>query len=197
MSTNSGHFKKALRQEILEKRFRIKPEERKARSREIEKKLFSLPEYQAARKVMFYASFRSEVETHDMIRRTLLEGKRVVLPKVRGKELALFEIKDFDKDVKPGSWDIPEPANGKPVKPGQIQFIVVPGAAFDRHGNRLGYGAGFYDKLLKEYGGADAALAFELQIVPDVPSEPHDIRVQKIVTEKRIIETKHQAPNNK
>lgn len=180
-------MKKALRQEVLEKRFRLPDEEQKARSREIEKKLFSLPEFRAARKVMFYASFRSEVKTHDMIRRALAENKRVVLPKVKGKDLALFEIRDFDRDVKPGKWDIPEPANGKPVKPDNIEFIVVPGAAFDEQGNRLGYGGGFYDKLLKEHKGANAALAFELQIVLNVPSEAHDVRVQKIVTEKRII----------
>lgn len=180
-------LKKALRQEVLEKRFGLTPEERKAKSREIEKRLFSLPEFQAARTVMFYASFRSEVETHDMIRQALAEGKRVVLPKVKGKDLALFEIRDFDRDVKPGKWDIPEPASGKPVRQEKVAFIVVPGAAFDEHGNRLGYGAGFYDKLLTDYKGTSAALAFELQIVSRVPADQHDVPVQKIVTEKRII----------
>lgn len=158
-----------------------------AKSGEIEKKLFNLPEFHAARIVLFYASFRSEVETHDMVRRALSEGKRVVLPKVRGKDLALFEIRDFDRDVMPGRWDIPEPANGKAVDVPHIQFMVVPGAAFDERGNRLGYGAGFYDKLLKDFKGASAALAFELQIVENVPFDPHDVPVQKIVTEKRVI----------
>lgn len=180
-------LKKALRQEALEKRFRLPAAERKAKSREIEKKLFTLPDFQAARTIMFYASFRSEVETHDMVRRALAEGKRVVLPKIKGKDLALFEIRDFDSDVQPGQWDIPEPSGGKPFAPEEIGLIVVPGAAFDERGNRLGYGAGFYDKLLKEYKGATAALAFELQIVPSVPADQHDVPVKKIVTEKRII----------
>jgi 5-formyltetrahydrofolate cyclo-ligase len=183
-------LKNAVRQEILEARFRLSPEERKAKSREIEKNLFRLPGFQAARRVMFYASFRSEVETHEMIRRAIDQGKRVVLPKVKGKDLALFEIRDFDRDVKAGKWDIPEPTGGKAVNPERIDFIVVPGAVFDERGNRLGYGAGFYDKLLKGYKGATAALAFELQIVPDVPAQPHDVPVQRIVTEKRVIETK-------
>ncbi len=168
----------------------MSPGERKAKSREIEKKLFSLREFQQARKVLFYASFRSEVETHDMICRALAEGKQVVLPKVKGKDLALFEIRDFDQDVKPGRWDIPEPINGRPVTPEKIGFIVVPGAAFDERGNRLGYGAGFYDKLLKKYKGTTAALAFELQVVVSVPADPHDVPVKKIVTEKRVIEAK-------
>ncbi|OGW41865.1 MAG: 5-formyltetrahydrofolate cyclo-ligase [Nitrospirae bacterium GWD2_57_9] len=183
-------MKKALRQGVLDARFRLTPEERRAKSREIEKRLFGLPEFQASRTVLFYASFRSEVETHDMVRRALAEGKRVVLPKVKGDHLLLFEVADFDRDVKPGKWDIPEPAGGKQVQPEEIQFIVVPGAAFDLQGNRLGYGAGFYDKLLKAYPGSTAALAFELQILPDIPVDVHDVPMQRVVTEKRIIEIK-------
>lgn len=200
MATGSQtELKQALRQRILDARFRLTPEERRAKSREIEKRLFGLPQFQAARTVLLYASFRSEVETHDMVRRALAAGKKIVLPRVRGKVLDLFRIQDFDRDVKPGRWDIPEPVGGKQAGPGDIQFIVVPGAAFDEFGNRLGYGGGFYDKLLKEYKGSSAALAFELQIVPNVPADPHDVPMQRIVTDKRIIETssKNQAPNNK
>jgi len=183
-------LKNELRQRVLDARFRLLPEERKAKSREIEKRLFGLPEFQAARTVMFFASFRSEVETHHMVRRALAEGKRVVLPKVKGKELALFRIKDFDKDAAPGAWDIPEPSNGTPVKLRDIDIIMVPGAVFDEKGNRLGYGAGFYDKLLAPYKGMTVALAFELQIVENVPAAAHDVPMKKIVTEKRIINPK-------
>jgi 5-formyltetrahydrofolate cyclo-ligase len=183
-------LKKDIRKKILDARFRLLPHERKAKSREIETKLFALPEFQAARKIMFFASFRSEVETHDMVRRALAEGKRVVLPKVNGRDLALVEIRDFDRDVMPGKWDIPEPVSGAAVAPEEIAMIIVPGAAFDQRGNRLGYGAGFYDKLLKHYKGATVALAFELQIVADVAAEAHDVPVHKIVTEKRVIEVK-------
>ncbi len=180
-------------------RFKLSVEERKAKSRKIEGLFFSLPEFKVAHTVMFFASFRSEVETHDMIRRALAGGKRVILPKVRGKELALFQIRDFDRDTKSGAWDIPEPERGTPVKAQDIDLIVVPGAGFDERGNRLGYGAGFYDKLLSSFTGMTVALAFELQIVPEVPVLPHDIPVKKIVTEKRVIDvsSKIQAPNNK
>ncbi len=185
-----AELKNVLRQHVLDARFRLTPEDRRAKSREIEKRLFGIAEFQVARTVLFYASFRSEVETHDMVRRALADRKKVVLPKVKGKELELFQIRDFDRDVKPGKWDIPEPSGGKQVEPKHIDFIVVPGAAFDQCGNRLGYGAGFYDKLLKEYRGLTAALAFELQIVPNVPSDAHDVPVRRIVTEKRVIEIK-------
>ncbi len=183
-------LKEDLRKQVLDARFRLSPEERKAKSREIEKRLFGLPEFQAARTVMFFASFRSEVETRDMIRRALGEGKRVVLPRVKGKELALFQIKEFDADVGPGAWGIPEPVYGTPVEVQDIDFIVLPGAVFDERGNRLGYGAGFYDKLLSAYEGMTVALAFEMQIAPQVPADSHDVPVKKIVTEKRIIEAK-------
>lgn len=181
-------MKDSLRQQVLDARFRLPAGERKFRSRQIEERLFALPEFRAARVILFYASFRSEVETWDMIRRALDDGKRVLLPKVKGRELALFEIRDFDEDVGPGTWDIPEPATGRPASVQEADLVVVPGSVFDERGNRLGYGAGFYDRLLPAFKGPTVALAFELQIADSVPVGPHDVPVRKIVTEKRIIE---------
>lgn len=157
------------------------------KSREIEERLFSLPEFLSAQVIMFFASFRSEVETIPMIRRALRMGKRVVLPKVQGNELALYEIHDFGSDVELGSWGIPEPKTVMPAVLADIDLMIIPGAAFDRQGNRLGYGAGFYDKLLPAFEKAAVALAFEAQIVSEVPAEKHDVPVRKIITEKRII----------
>jgi len=182
--------KNKIRKNILDARFALTPEARRAKSKEIEQRLFSLPEFSSASIVMFYASFQSEVETHGMIRRALAEGKRVVLPRVKGKVLELLEIGNFDQDVSPGAWGIPEPDQGKPANVHDIALIVVPGAVFDEHGNRVGYGAGFYDKLLPQYQGMTAALAFELQVVPQVPADAHDVPMKKIVTEKRVIETR-------
>lgn len=181
-------MKKELRKKVLAARDKLLPRQRAAKSREIEERLFSLPEFKAARTVMFFASFRSEVDTGPMIRRALTFGKRVVLPKVTGAELALHEIADFDNDVAPGAWGIPEPDESRPVMLDELDMIIVPGAAFDEQGNRLGYGAGFYDKLLPVFRKTTVALAFELQIVPSVPAEIHDIPIQKIVTDRRVIE---------
>lgn len=183
-------LKKDLRKQVLDSRFKLSPDDRRAKSRKIEERLFSLPEFRDASTVLFYASFRSEVETWQMIRRALDEGKRVVLPRVKGRELALFAIQDFDRDVAPGAWDIPEPVRGTPTKIGEIDLVIMPGAVFDEQGNRLGYGAGFYDRLLEGYSGMSVAFAYEMQIVPEVAVSPHDIPVKKIVTEKRIIEAK-------
>ncbi len=125
-----------------------------------------------------------------MIRHALASGKRVILPKVAGKELSLFEIKDFDTDVSPGRWDILEPHETAPARITDVDLIVMPGVAFDEQGNRIGYGAGFYDKLLVDFRGPTVAIAFEMQIVHSVPVDSHDVPVKKIVTEKRIIEAK-------
>lgn len=181
-------MKKELRKKVLAARDKLLPEQRTAKSREIEERLFSLPEFKSARTVMFFASFRTEVDTGPMIRRALIFGKRVVLPKVEGAELALLEITDFDNDVAPGAWGISEPQGSRPVMLDEIDLIVVPGAAYDARGNRLGYGAGYYDKLLSAFKKTTVAPAFELQIVPNVPVDLHDIPIRKIVTERRVIE---------
>jgi len=180
-------LKKILRKQVLSARDRLSPQEKTTKSREIEERLFSLPEFATARVIMFFASFRSEVETGRMIRRALHVGKRVVLPKVHGNELALYEINDFDSDVAPGAWGIPEPKALIPAALDEIDLMVIPGAAFDRQGNRLGYGAGFYDRLLFSFRKPTVALAFEAQIVHEVPADNYDVPVQKIVTEKRVI----------
>jgi 5-formyltetrahydrofolate cyclo-ligase len=180
--------KKELRKKVLAARDKLSPRQRAAKSREIEERLFSLPEFKSARMVMFFASFRSEVDTGPMIRRALTFGKRVVLPKVMGAELALHEIADLDADVAPGVWGIPEPIESRPVMLEEIDLIVVPGAAYDEQGNRRGYGAGFYDKLRPAFRKTTVALAFELQILPNVPADMHDVPVKKIVTDRRIIE---------
>jgi 5-formyltetrahydrofolate cyclo-ligase len=180
--------KKELRKKVLAARDKLLPRQRAAKSREIEERLFSLPEYKSARAVLFFASFRSEVDTGPMIRRALTFGKRVVLPKVAGAQLVLHEISDFDNDVAPGAWGIPEPIESRPVMLDEIDLVIVPGAAFDERGNRLGYGAGFYDKLLPAFRKTTVALAFECQIVPKVPAELHDVQIMKIVTDRRVIE---------
>ncbi len=148
---------------------------------------------------MFFASFRSEVDTVPMIRQALQSGKRILLPKVKGNALELFEITDLDADMASGAWGIPEPRTGKPGHLEDVDLMVVPGAAFDERGNRIGYGAGYYDKLLPAFKGMTVALAFEEQIVLNVPVDAHDVPVRKIVTEKRIIQTmsKYQASNFK
>ncbi len=188
-------MKRVIRKEVLKKRDEISPDIKAVKNSLIKERLFSLPEFIAAKKVFFYASFRSEVETFSMIKESLGIGKKVVLPKVDKKRhrLRLYEIRDIS-ELSPGYMGIPEPSlpDDRIVTLDDINLVIIPGAAFDYSGNRLGYGAGYYDILLSESKKKIpvVALAYEEQIVDSIPSEMHDVRVNMIVTDKLLIEIK-------
>ena len=192
MKESIGRQKAVIRQVILQLRDALDPQERAAHSLLIKESLFKLPQFLAARTVMFYVSFRSEVETHDMIREALASGKTVVVPvaDMKKKRLALSRLEDFDNDLAPGIWGIPEPLQEKirPIAYHDIDLVIAPGAAFSANGNRIGYGGGFYDRLLRESGKKACALAFEMQILSDIPNNPEqDVPVDYILTENRVI----------
>ena len=192
MKESIGRQKAVIRQVILQLRDALGPQERAAHSLLIKEALLKLPQFLSARTVMFYVSFRSEVETHDMIREALVSGKTVVVPvtDMKNKRLALSRLEDFDRDLEPGIWGIPEPPQEKirPIAYHDIDLVIAPGAAFSANGNRIGYGGGFYDRLLRESGKKACALAFEMQILSDIPNNPEqDVPVDYILTENRVI----------
>lgn len=185
--------KQSLRRLLLAKRDAIHPEVRKVKAGLIRSQILSLKEYLSARRVCIFASFRSEVDTFGIMRETLNQGKELVLPKVSREEKALhlYLVNALD-ELEPGYWGIREPSAEKHqrVEPASVGLVLVPGAGFDVTGNRIGYGGGYYDRLL---GTADeslviAAPAFEEQIVEALPAEPHDVKVRLIVTDRRIID---------
>ncbi|HZV48007.1 MAG TPA: 5-formyltetrahydrofolate cyclo-ligase [Thermodesulfovibrionales bacterium] len=185
-------MKKEIRNKVLEIRNQIPLDIRTEKDLHIRETLFSLPEFLSAKAVLFYASFRSEVETLSLIRESLAMGKKVLLPKVDTKNsvLTLYEIKNMN-ELAPGYMGIPEP--DLPAKRSavldDVDLAIIPGVAFDLQGNRLGYGAGYYDNLLSGRGRKIPiiALAYEEQLVAAIPSEKHDVRVNLIVTDKRVI----------
>jgi 5-formyltetrahydrofolate cyclo-ligase len=187
--------KASLRKEILAKRSRIPPEVRKTKDGKIQKRLFGVEEFKAAKTLFFFASFRSEVDTFGMIRNTLAGGRRVVLPRVEGKNLKLYEIKGLDELVS-GCMNIPEPSvltDDRKVTINDVDVVVIPGAAFDERGNRIGYGGGFYDKLLAELRKPIPIIAptYEEQVIESVPTDAHDKKVSIIVTDCRLIRAEH------
>lgn len=187
-------MKKIIRREILKKRDGMSADIKAGKDSRIKDRLFSLSEFMSAQTVFFYASFRSEVETISMIKESLKMGKRIVLPKVDKERhrLRLYEIKDIS-ELSEGYMGIPEPFpdDERLVSLDDIDLVVIPGAAFDYSGNRLGYGAGYYDFLLSERKKKMpvVALTYEEQIVDSIPSEIHDVKVDMIVTDKRVIKT--------
>jgi len=162
--------------------------EREEKSRAITKKLLSLPEFLSSSSILFYASKEGEVDTLNAISKSMKMGKRVIVPVVKGDRLLLSYISST-KDLSPGTYHIPEPKKLMPAKPKDVELAIVPGIAFDKTGNRLGRGYAYFDKLLKVLHAPKIALAFDFQIVGSIPSEKHDIPVDKIITENEVITT--------
>jgi len=185
-------MKNAIRKEALGKRDRIPHELKGTKDSSIKQRLLALTEFLSARSVLLYASFRSEVETSGIIRESLSMGKRAILPKVdkRRHKLLLYEIKNLDELVS-GFMGIPEPFQSEEREAllEDIDLVIIPGAGYDYAGNRLGYGGGYYDKLLsgKNKNTPIIALAYEEQLVEAIPAEKHDVRVDMIVTDQRVI----------
>ncbi|MDI6822312.1 MAG: 5-formyltetrahydrofolate cyclo-ligase [Actinomycetota bacterium] len=184
--------KRSLRKDILEQRNNQGSKEMMKKSKKIEERLFEMTQFKEAWTIMFYASFKSEVRTESMIRKALALGKRVVLPilETQSGELDASRIQDFDQDLQPGAYGILEPKQTQPVDALEIDMVILPGIVFDERGHRLGYGGGCYDRFLNKINPQTilVGLAYELQLVNEVPTAPHDIPVHKIVTEERIID---------
>lgn len=183
--------RESLRKRILKRRNREPEDLRRKKSRKIKKRLFSLEEFKKAHTILFYYSKGSEVETREMMEEALLQRKRVLLPKVKGREIYLGEIKDLKKDVEKGSFGILEPKETpKRATPKGIDLVILPGIAFDLEGGRIGYGLGYYDRFLKRLPKKVSfiALAYDFQIVNSLPGERYDRRVGKVITETRILQ---------
>jgi len=177
-------------------RDRLSAQERAAKSRVIGERLLALPEFQAAQTVMMFATYGSEVQTVPLIQQALGMGKTVALPRIEGeaRRLRPLAIRDLAADTVPGVWGIPQPLpeRCREVPLGEIELIVTPGVGFDERCNRLGHGKGYYDRLLRAVREArpqvlSVVLAFEVQVVPELPTEPHDQKVDLILTEARAI----------
>ena len=181
--------KELLRAQIRARRRRMNPSWRELASRAIFSRLEALPVFQRAPCIQTYVALRHEVDTQALIPRLLQQGKRVAVPRVEsGQELQQYFIQDFS-ELQAGAFGIlePRPDPGRRVAAESFGLVLVPGLAFDRAGNRLGAGKGFYDRFLAEIQAPKIALAFAFQLVEQVPIEPHDQRVDMIVTENEAI----------
>jgi 5-formyltetrahydrofolate cyclo-ligase len=185
-------MKISIRKEVLKKRDSIPVSLRGKKDTLIKQKLFSLPEFKIAKTILFYASFRTEVDTISMIEESLKMGKAVLVPKVDKAlhRLRLYEIKNLG-ELSPGYMGIPEPylPDNRLREIKDVDLVIEPGAGFDRSGNRLGYGAGYYDVLLSDIKKKIpfVALAYEEQLVDTIPAEDRDVKVDMIVTDGQII----------
>jgi 5-formyltetrahydrofolate cyclo-ligase len=189
---NARDRKNELRVAALRKRRSIGSEELGAMSSLVEANLLSLKEYKAARLLISYCAKEDEVQTRPIIEKALEQGKRVavVVADVPSKTLSFSEITSFEEELAPGAFGILEPKPGRlrPISIAQADLILVPLVAWDEKGHRLGYGAGYFDRAL---AGAKTikkvGLALESQRLALIPESRHDVPLDIVVTEKRVV----------
>lgn len=178
-------MKTALRSKISEKRNSLSGEQINKKSFKIMETLFSLDEFRKAKVIHCYISKEKEVQTGDIIKESS-KNKTVVVPCVQKEGLISAELNDFC-ELKKNSFGVLEPADPHPFPAGKIELALVPGIVFDRKGYRIGYGKGYYDKFLRNFRAIKIGLAYDFQVVDEVPKEEHDIKVDYIITEKEVI----------
>ncbi len=187
----TSEAKAALRRAVLRRRDALTEGERALLGQRIVAAVLDLPAYRDAGVVLAYASFGTELRTDGLLRRVLGDGKVLLLPRVERGGLGLYEVRELAGDLEPGTWGIrePKPDRCPPAEPGGVGFALIPGVAFDREARRLGYGGGFYDRLLAgglREGALRVSGAFGVQVVGRVPTDPHDAPVDVVVTEGGI-----------
>lgn len=188
-------MKQSIRQSIIALREQMPPHERVRLSHAVMERLGRLAAYQTAQTILGYLNFGAELETESWLLQALSQGKQILLPRVNraSGHLDLYQVQDLQHDVAPGLWGIREPVASRCRKVdamGEVDFILLPGVAFTRAGERLGYGGGYYDRLLARMPGRPALVAgaFGLQVVTELPQEPTDRRVEWLVTEHETIQ---------
>jgi 5-formyltetrahydrofolate cyclo-ligase len=213
-------MKQILRQKILAKRNSLTTKQLIEKSNIIKNKLFSLDEFQKAKNILFYVSKDSEVRTHDMIKKLLnnfnkkdlinnntlrndktikniitetfgKQNLKISVPLIKNNEFLVSEIKYFN-ELEKGSYNVLEPKKEfvRLIDPKQIEIVIIPGIVFDLKGYRIGYGKGYYDIFLKKIKNLKIGLAFDFQIINKIPIEDFDVKLDLIITEKRIIKNK-------
>lgn len=183
--------KRAIRTQM--RSIRPDPPQREERSARIWEKLLSLAEYQRAGTVMIYVDMPGEVRTQPYLPDVRRQGKQVVVPYCDGEELGLFLL-ESSAELTPGTLGILEPSGAlralpaKQAEVSSLDLLVVPGVAFDRQGARLGHGKGYYDRLLRRVrsDALVAGVAFECQLVSDLPMLAHDVYMDKVITEEAV-----------
>lgn len=178
--------KKELRREVLKKRASLLPEEREQAARVIAEKLLSLEILQTPKLIFSFHHFGTELPSeviNDLLR---ARGHRICYPVTFPKRRMEAYLPKDPKAMRPDSYGIPSPNPEEDlwVDPKDLDLILVPLVAFDDEGRRLGYGGGYYDNFLPRSQAQKIGIALEVQRVPDVPTEEHDLTLAQIITEK-------------
>jgi 5-formyltetrahydrofolate cyclo-ligase len=186
--------KEELRKEILEKRILMSQQEVYEKSLKINNNIMKLNKYKESMSIMCYVDFRNEVSTERLIKHALSFGKRVSVPLITGsrgenKTMIASEITSLENDLETGRYGIYEPRKEciRIIDPKEINLIIVPGVVFDKNKNRIGYGAGYYDRFLSLISRdcLTIGVAFEIQLLNEIPFDENDVVLDMIITEER------------
>ena len=179
--------KNVIRKRMKQLRADMTRTERFEKSMQIFEQLITVPEFKRADRIYTYVSMDNEIDTIMFIDYSLSLEKRVFVPRVSGRDMEFYEISDIS-ELSPGYMGIYEPdINGKEPDYSRTGFMCMPGLAFDKSYNRIGYGGGFYDRYLSvENKLYKAALAYEAQLLESIPAQDGDVRPDMIVTEESI-----------
>ena len=173
--------KKELRKQIREKKRAMTPEEIQSASQKLKELFLATEQYQKAKTIYGYLPYNQEVRTVPILEQTLVDGKRVAVPKIFGDEMKFIYLTDLTQ-VAEGYAGIPEPVADAPVADDPTALVLMPGLAFDKEGHRVGYGGGFYDKFLtQEPEHPTVALCYDFQILEELPTEEFDIPVDLVL----------------
>lgn len=187
---NTRAEKEALRREFLARRRAIPPEAWREKSDQIAARLLSLPEVDAATRILCYVSGKDqEVDTLPLIKRFLADGKSIGVPRSLAGGKLEWRLLSSLEQLSPGAFGIPEPSPSlTPLyeSPQTADICLVPGIAWDESGYRIGYGKGFYDRLLSYFIGLSLGLAFDTQVNHELPRESHDRPVKLLLTESGV-----------
>lgn len=179
-------MKTEVRKRALAARRALSKKQRAEYSKKIAARLFQTEIYKSSEHIMCYAAYNCEVETDEICRRILADGKKLYLPRCieKGKMLAC-RVEKLN-GLRTGMYGIPEPA-GEGVDADILELVIVPASAFDRNMNRMGYGGGYYDRFLPVTGAKRCALAFSSQEVQKAGFEATDAQMDMIITEREMI----------
>jgi 5-formyltetrahydrofolate cyclo-ligase len=173
--------KQSLRRQIREQKRAMTSQQIDIASQKLGELFASSRLYQEAKTIYGYLPYNQEVRTVPMLQRALAEGKRVAVPKCYGDEMRFIYMDDLSK-VESGYCGIPEPIEDGPIADDPTALVLMPGLAFTKAGDRMGYGGGFYDKFLaSEPDHPTLALCYEFQMVEDIPTEEYDIPVDCVL----------------
>ena len=178
--------KKEMRQEIKKLSKAMSADERALSDRAVFENIVAMPEYKKAGTVFTYVSVDNEIDTRTLLERVLSDGKRLCVPLISGKTMEIKEVSDLGI-LRAGTYNIPEPTkDAVPVSPDEIDLAVIPCVTCSKSGERLGRGGGYYDRFLKGYKGAAAAVCRECFMRDKIPLAEHDVNIPLVVTDRAV-----------